>query len=262
MWRAADGNAVALVWRHPYRRSVPTPLSYLLCGTPRTGSTLLCSLLTSTGVAGRPESYFREPDQRMWARRFGVPVDEGAGIDYRRLEHGALRAGSTVNGVFAARIMWGTMPHLVEGLSGDSAREGRCDVDVLESAMGSLQFVHLQRVDVVGQAVSWARAEQTGYWQPGDRVNATPALDFDQVDRLVTTIQEHNAAWQAWFQAQGVEPLEVTYESVVADPADAVRRVVEHLDRRLPGDWTPAPPQVRQADSLNTEWVRRYQAAR
>jgi LPS sulfotransferase NodH len=33
------------------------------------------------------------------------------------------RAGSTDNGVFAARIMWGTMSHLVERLSGDPAGE-------------------------------------------------------------------------------------------------------------------------------------------
>src|SRR6201991_2549603 len=32
--------------------------SYLVCATPRSGSTLLCEALKSTGVAGRPEEYF------------------------------------------------------------------------------------------------------------------------------------------------------------------------------------------------------------
>ena len=198
----------------------------------------------------------------MWARRFGVPVDEEGGIDYRRFVHSALQAGSTDNGVFAARIMWGTMSHLVERLGGDPAGEGRTDVDVLESALGPLRFVCLQRLDVVAQAVSWARAEQTGYWQRGDKVSTSPQIDLDQVDRLVKTIEEHNAAWQTWFEAHGVSPLELTYESVVADPSDAVRRVVEHLDRRLPGDWTPTPQHGQQADSLNAEWARRYEQSR
>src|SRR5205814_9813031 len=44
--------------------------AYLLCGTPRTGSTLLCGLLRSTDVAGRPESYFRLPDEQAWADRW------------------------------------------------------------------------------------------------------------------------------------------------------------------------------------------------
>ena len=32
--------------------------SYLVCATPRSGSTLLCQGLKATGVAGRPEEYF------------------------------------------------------------------------------------------------------------------------------------------------------------------------------------------------------------
>src|SRR4051795_3097720 len=32
--------------------------SLLVCGTPRSGSTLLCALLDGTGVAGRPQEFF------------------------------------------------------------------------------------------------------------------------------------------------------------------------------------------------------------
>ena len=32
--------------------------SYLICATPRSGSTLLCEALTNTGVAGNPKEYF------------------------------------------------------------------------------------------------------------------------------------------------------------------------------------------------------------
>ena len=46
--------------------------SCLICATPRTGSTLLCGLLASTKVAGQPESYFREPDEQLWAARWGI----------------------------------------------------------------------------------------------------------------------------------------------------------------------------------------------
>jgi LPS sulfotransferase NodH len=38
-----------------------------VCATPRSGSTLLCALLTGTGVAGRPEEYF----ECLW--RSGAP---------------------------------------------------------------------------------------------------------------------------------------------------------------------------------------------
>src|SRR5262249_28958950 len=34
--------------------------SYLICTTPRSGSTVLSEVLESTGVAGRPEEYFQQ----------------------------------------------------------------------------------------------------------------------------------------------------------------------------------------------------------
>ena len=235
-------------------------VSYLLCGTPRTGSTLLCSLLSSTGVAGHPESYFREPDQRMWASRFGLGAIENGELDYVDFVRGAVRAGSTGNGVFAARIMWGTMQLLVEGLRRDIG--GQRDVDVLEGALGPLRFVHLERLDVVAQAVSWARAEQTGFWQQGDRSCATAELDLDQVERLVATIREHNEAWRTWFDAQAVEPLGVTYESLASSPVETVSRLLDFVGTDPPAGWAPVSPPERQADSLNAEWVRRYLATR
>ncbi|MBT6203829.1 MAG: sulfotransferase, partial [Rhodospirillaceae bacterium] len=35
--------------------------SYVICTSPRSGSTLLCSLLAATGLAGNPCSHFHDP---------------------------------------------------------------------------------------------------------------------------------------------------------------------------------------------------------
>jgi LPS sulfotransferase NodH len=239
---------------------VPGPASYILCGTPRTGSTLLCSLLSSTGVAGRPESYFREPDHRQWAARFGVPISEDGLVDYSKFATAAARFGSTANGVFAARVMWGTMALIVSGLDTSSGR--RSDRDVLERAFGPLRFVHLRRRDVVGQAVSWARAEQSDYWHHGDEVRAQPRLDLGQIDSFVGTIRDHNAAWRSWFDAEAIAPLDVEYESLDVDPGETVREILEWIGTRAPADWTPASAHTRQADEINADWARQYRASR
>jgi trehalose 2-sulfotransferase len=229
--------------------------SYLLCGTPRTGSTLLCDLLASTGVAGRPESYFREPDQAVWATRFGMPVAGDGTVRVEDLVAGAIREGTTTNGVFGARVMWGTMEHLVGGLR--PSRGGR-DIDALEEAFGPLQLVHLRRRDVVRQAVSWARAEQTGYWQEGDVATAEPHLDLDQVDHLVRTIRDHDAGWSAWFAEQAVRPHVVTYEDLVEDPDATVRGLLGRLGIEPPPYWVAGSSVTRQGDGVNDDWVRRY----
>ena len=63
--------------------SVAGPVdSYFVCGTPRAGSSLLLGLLESTRVAGRPQAYFREPDEPLWADRWQVPRSADGGFDY------------------------------------------------------------------------------------------------------------------------------------------------------------------------------------
>lgn len=241
-------------------RAVAGPSSYLLCATPRTGSTLLCGLLASTGVAGRPESYFREPDERAWVCRLGVPTGGDGSFDYRLFASAVRAAGSTPNGVFAARVMWGTVHRVLDGL--DPGPRTRRDLEVLGDALGSLRVVHVRREDVVAQAVSWARAEQTGHWQEGDRPTAEPRFDLEAIDGMVRTIEEHNLAWNRWFAEQGVAPHRVTYEEVTADPRRAVSAILDHLDIEPPADWEPAPRQRRQADETNAAWIRRYREAR
>jgi LPS sulfotransferase NodH len=226
--------------------------SYLLCGTPRTGSTLLCSLLASTGVLGRPESYFRGPDEPAWAARFGLAVRGGRARDYHAFVEAVREAGTTGNGVFGARVMWGSLERVVEGLG---QAPGQPDRDVLEGAFGPLTFIHLRREDVAAQAVSWSRAEQTGYWQSGDVARHEPREDLAQMQWLHATIRRHNAAWQAWFDAQGVEPHRLTYEGLVSDPHEAVVAFAARLGVELPGDWRARSPHRRQADELNRAWT-------
>jgi LPS sulfotransferase NodH len=236
-------------------------LSYLIAGTPRTGSTLLCSLLRSTGVAGHPESYFRQPDEPMWARRWRLATDANGSFDYRDYVRAAIAAGRTGNGVFGARVMWGTLDELVTKLEAVHPHLGGRDLDVLTAAFGPLRFCSLRRDDTVAQAVSWARAEQTRYWHAGDEVVREPTFDFDQVDGLVRTIGEHNAAWRTWFSASGIWPYEVTYEQLVADPPGVVGGVLAFLGLAHSGTPAIEPDHRRQADDLNADWIERYRAS-
>lgn len=135
--------------------------SYFICATPRTGSSLLLGLLESTGVAGRPQAYFRAPDEPLWADRWQIPRASDGSFDYADYVRAALAAGTTDNGVFGAKLVWGTLDQVVDKLGTvypDLAGE---DVRLLDRAFGRTRFVYLRRDDVLAQAVSWLRAEQT-----------------------------------------------------------------------------------------------------
>ncbi len=239
--------------------------SYFVCATPRTGSSLLCALLGSSGVAGRPQSYFRQPDEPAFAAQWGLPRTSDGARRYGDFVRAALRAGRTENGVFAARIMGGTLGHLLARLGQDHPALAGRDLDLLQQAFGRLRFVHLWRRDVVGQAVSWFRAEQTGVWHRTApsverRPDADARYDFHAIADLVRTIEDHNDAWRAWFRSVGVEPYEVAYEDLDAAPVEAARGVLEFLQLEVPAGRPLVAPHRRLRDARTVEWIARYRA--
>jgi len=236
--------------------------SYLICATPRTGSSLLCGLLDSTGVAGHPESWFRRQDEQEFADRWGIADPSNGTFGYAGYFRAAVAAGSTANGVFAARIMWGTMDevtaHLAPVYPGHAGSAG----GLLSAAFGRTRFVYLRRRDVVAQAVSLLRAEQTGVWfeTAGERQEpaAEPGFDFGQVRDLVRQIENENAAWEEWFTAEGIRPYRVLYEELDDDPVGIASGVLSFLGLDLPAGRKITVRHKRLADELNARWVESY----
>src|SRR5262249_10103919 len=133
------------------------------------------------------------------------------------------------------RVMWDTIGELVEKLAPlfPSEREGT-DVDVLRRAFGRVRFIYLYREDVLAQAVSWARAEQTKVWYEtidSGSAHSTedPRFDRTQIDDLMSVIDEHNRASRAWFAAVRVRPYEIRYELLERNPRTTACGVLDYL---------------------------------
>lgn len=233
--------------------------SYLICATPRSGSTLLCGLLSSTGVAGRPESYFRVPDEQFWADRWRIRRDNAGRFDYHDYVRAAVAEGRTGNGLFAARVMWGTLGEIIAGLSSEDI--GLSDLEALTRGFGRIGFVHLWREDTLAQAVSWVRAEQTHVWQRNDRLvrGREPHFDAQAISDCVRTIHDHNAGWRTWFASVDVQPYEVTYEEMIADMSGVTRGILGHLGLGA-ATVEISPCHERLGDDVNLDWIRRYRA--
>lgn len=235
--------------------------SYLICATPRSGSTLLCGLLDSSGVAGHPASYFNRKSLDDYADDWRIARPREGRID-EAFVRAARTAGKTPNGVFGGRIMAETLPELISGLAAASD-PAVTDVDLLSARLGQLRFVHLRRRDVVAQAVSWARSLQTHFWHPGEAVlpgGQDPHYDEELIGRLVATIEKGEADWTSWFACHSIVPCEVTYEELAANPLRTARKVLDHLGLNVPPDRHLVVRHRRQADQLNADWITRFKS--
>ena len=241
--------------------------SFIICATPRTGSTLLCDLLASTQVAGKPDSYFMSDMDPAWAEQLGFPVrDALSDAEYGAATlKAAMTAGTGQTGVFGFRLMRKDLDALSALI--DAVFPGLpSDKDRLHAAFGEILYVHLARVDKLAQAVSLVKAEQTGLWHvapDGSELERLappqePDYDFERIAGKLAQLEQYDAAWRAWFEAQGIAPLRVGYESLSADPAAAVSRICRALGVPEPAAGSLKPGVAKLADAVSSEWMRRY----
>ncbi len=260
--------------------------SYLVCATPRSGSTLLCELLKETGVAGRPAEYFE-------ARRDtgGPPhpgdylhglARTGAGIrddptpaeapphtsleglkSYREHLERTFELGTTANGVFASKLMWRQLPEL-HALATELPEYSGLDTSaLLERLFGRPAYVRVSRRDKVRQAVSLWRALQTRSWrddagqQPAERCE--PVYRFEGIDHLVRSLAAEDRSWHEFFAGQGIDALTISYEAdLERDRERSVRAVLDWIGVPTPAGWRAREPLARQFDALSEEWVSAY----
>jgi trehalose 2-sulfotransferase len=237
------------------RRVTRPSTSLFVCGVPRGGTSLLAHLLESTGVAGRPSEWFWRDDVERNSRAWGVTSWD----DY--LDR-VLERATTPNGVLGTKAMWGYLGELLFRLRIRTREYEARDLAVLEAIFPRPRFVWITREDTVAQAVSWAKAIQSGRWASFQQATGEVEFSFDEIDWLHHEVRIHNGSWRRWFASQGVEPFRLTYEELCADEEGSILRVLAWLDLEpLAGAIIEPGPELRkQADAVDADWAARYRA--
>ena len=225
---------------HGWEGAPPPHVSYIVCSLPRSGSSLLCDVLAGTELAGAPTEYLDRNQMEAFEREWGVSGMD----DYLQ----ALRARKTSpNGVFGLKAHFHQLRDVL----------GKRDLD---AEFPGLRLVYIQRHDHVRQAVSWARAIQTGQWASDHPVRrGEPHFDAAEIRTLIDRIEREEAGWDEFFAQRGERPLRFDYAELAAAPGAAVRQVLEFIGVEVAADFEPPQPTIaRQADELSEDWVRRF----
>ncbi|HET6997487.1 MAG TPA: Stf0 family sulfotransferase [Solirubrobacterales bacterium] len=282
--------------------------SYIVCATPRSGSTLVCHALEETGVAGRPEEYFealrhsgrpRRPEEyfvgaedpsirdHLGERSVGSeppprsPLWSRAAYD-RYLEW-AFEVGTTPNGIFGAKLMWGYLGDFVSLLRNIPAYRDIPLAELLPTVFPELTFVRVVRANKVRQAVSLWKAVQTATWREDQASAKAASLEEDGSPPYRAFIEEHRpqlrfhyraiehlleqilieeSRWDAFFEHAEIKPILVLYENFAAEYETSTLRLLDRLDLSPPDDFVFEPRMKRQSDRVNDDWTRRYSELR
>jgi len=198
-------------------------LMYFICTTNRTGSSWLCAMLRSTGVAGhvREIVHKRKPNKE-WR-------------DHLQTNPYGIKLNPPI-----MRLIWPL-------------------VDLEEKR--SAKFVWLIRRDSWRQAISQYRAMQSHVWHV-DRSKPVPEEHLDVVfdPKAIAEIRreflKQGRFWRGFFAKNQIQPLKIEYEDLCAEPEATVRRVLGHLGLIYDGPIATETNQVLR-DGLTDAWLRK-----
>lgn len=236
--------------RHPRR-------SFMVCAIARTGSNLLCDGLHATRRAGRGQQYFLPKFEEELGEKYGLDAQK----DFAGYVRGIVEGASFGNRVFSFKIMAWYLHEFLHRLRGTGAFGAGSDLGVLQTAFPRLQFVQILRRDKLQQAISKARAMQTGLWkiQKGNEAHREAEFDAALIAKCLDDVRRDEAVWEEFFARENVTPFPVWYEDLCANYETVIRSVLDFLKIKLPRGTEITPPRtIRQSDTVSREWERRW----
>jgi trehalose 2-sulfotransferase len=265
---------------------------YLLCCVERTGSNLLSYALKSTFLAGRPREYFNPFDQEMRAILgnatmitgfskilvaattpngcFGTKLhwnhfrslgeaDRAAQGEFAPPQHAAGSGGPDPSDLLRVAAVHDSWRAMLPGYLAHAASA----YALFRSRIGDLRVIWITRENMVARAISHFRAIQSDVWHRAPKsIDRLPRREYDfdaaEIHHLYCLGTFHQECWQRFFQEQGLEPLRIVYEDLVANYESTVRRVLAFLGLEGSVKSIAGPVSFRQADETSQKWELRY----
>lgn len=241
-----------------------------IASVERTGSTLLCSLLRGTHLAGNPIEYLniqtknfariREQSGYPRIKISRLPIAQVRKLtgrypwrdisyfnpqSWRTYLQVIATENATANGVFGIKMHWNQYKRhmLDQGI----------DVDMWNVPV---TWVRITREDELRQAISFVRAAQTDSWNSNMEAKAEATYDASAIVAALARIEQENNDWDCYFTQHHIVPLHITYEQLTRDMEHTVKRVMSFIGS--PINEVPNPQTKKQGDTVNKEWAERF----
>lgn len=237
-------------------------LSYTIWFSQRTGSTLLCKAVESTGIAGQPREWFNcKPDL----------LEDFHQTGYAELQEYLWNLGSTPNGVFGinhsfCEPQFSQLTETLRKFPICPPQETKRTI-IWEHIFPNHRHIFMTRRNKVRLAVSWWRAIQTGEWhlssgqhpQPKDLSNA---YSYDAIQHLYDECSMREAGIQEFFAEGNITPLNIFYEDFVQEYDQTIRTMLDYLGLDSRSATVVPPSLAKTADAVSEEWVQRFREER
>jgi LPS sulfotransferase NodH len=242
-------------------KPLPPVLSYTIWFSQRTGSTLLCHALDSTGVAGHPGEHLQDNNQGTTLQDLYARHNARSPAELRSR---IWEAASTPNGVLGLKhgivepAFTTTLDAFREIDGHDGTRPG-----IWANTIPNGRHIFMTRRNKVRLAVSWWKAIQSQEWH---RLHGVPPQAIDLADRyapgpidqLMSESVMREAAIQEFFAQGKIVPFNVVYEDFVSGYEQTVFDILSWLGLESAATTVAPPAYERLSDAVSEDWVEQF----
>jgi len=230
-------------------------ITYVICSSPRTGSSWLCRGLSETGVCGDPLEYFHT---KLLSKKY---VKDWQATHFDEYVERMLAERSTSNGVFGLKLHWEQLRYLVQLAKKMQKYRSMSPGEILTHCLGRPRFIYMSRQNKWRQAISEAIALRTGVWKGNaeerNAQKATPHFDYDLIRQAYLKARRDEVSWRAFFQENNMVPLEIAYEDLAKSYRETIRGICAFL--RLPDEGAEpvvSAASMKLSNETNDVWLR------
>ena len=235
----------------------------LILSTQRSGSTMICDDIASTGVLGQPNEYFIKPIDLWYANKNKSNVVEIINeIPFK---------SSSSNGVQAVKIMSNQIDPIGAILNKVNLASGKNNLDCFFNYFSDFTFVRVARIDQVAQAVSRIMAKNTGIYHyldpaksslrlgrssPRERNESGIEYSHDLIQTNINDIMAEEKTMENYLQMYSIDPLKIIYEDSIAS-----RSYINEIASRLgiPPISILAERGIKKVGgSISQSWIARF----
>lgn len=109
----------------------------------------------------------------------------------------------------------------------------------------SVRLINMVRKDILGQAISFSIASQTGQWVSCQKIKREPEFIFNDVGNRLFGTLFGNWAMDTVAQAIGLDSMSVFYEDLESDPLKVISDIAGNFRVDI-GSWTPSQPVLKR----------------
>jgi len=223
---------------------------YMVCSSPRSGSSLLCNLLENTGIAGKKN--FENVNAALLSENWKT------GGDLKDFFKELFYVSETDNGVSGFKVHWIHMENLAV-----KNHQVLSNKDLAKLLPTGLKYIFITRRDVIKQAVSLEKAKQTHIFREtknksGIEKDFKAEFCFFKIERYISIINYFNKGWEKYFKDNNIKPLEIVYEDLTKDFRGNIVKTLEYLGVDVPNDLNIKTDLIKQSNDINDKWILEY----